>query len=183
MNKTFSKHSRTLASVVAAGAVLAVPAAALAAKPDDHGQANAKAHHGHAANCAKTHDVGFSLTGTLVSLTADDPATPASEATVTLTVTSANSHARRSGDVADQNADKKGVQAKGATFTVPATDAFALRLHGYQGTDTPSPGDRVKVKGRIARLSQKCAPAGASIADRLGAIDVRRVTISDRDAD
>ncbi|HTN23668.1 MAG TPA: hypothetical protein VL120_06740, partial [Solirubrobacteraceae bacterium] len=106
-----------------------------------------------------------------------------SEATVTLTVLHGNSAAKRSGDIADQNATKPGTQIRGAEFTVPAGDAFVLKLHGYQGTDTPSVGDRVKVNGRIARTSKKCATAGASIADRLGAIDVRRVTISDRDPD
>jgi hypothetical protein len=182
MNSTISKNARTLASVVAAGALLAVPAAALAGKPDDHGTHKAK--HKNAANCTKAHSVGFGVNGTLVAFTADDAATPANEASVTLTITSANSHARRSGDIADQDAVKKGVQAKGATFTIAAaTDPFNLRLRGYQGTDTPSVGDKVKVRGRIAKTSKKCAPAGTSVADRLGATDVRRVTISDRDPD
>ena len=180
MSPTISKHARTLAAAVAAGAMLAVPAAALAAK-GDHGKSNA--HKTTPAKCAKTHTSGYSLVGSLVAATADDPATPASEATVTLKILSGNSAAKRSGDIADQDATKPGVQIRGAEFTVPAGDAFVLRLHGYQGTDTPSVGDRVKVNGRIARTSKKCATAGASIADRLGAIDVRRVTISDRDPD
>jgi hypothetical protein len=174
-----TKHTRTIASVVSAGALLAAPVAALAA-PGQHG--HAKADH-RAANCARTHSVGFSAVGTLVSFTADDPATPASEATVTMTVLAANAHARRSGEIADQDAAKPGIQARGATLTVPAGDAFVVRLRGYQGTDTPSAGDRVKVNGRIARTSRKCAAAGASTADRFGALDVRRVTIADRDPD
>lgn len=182
MNKTISKNTRTLACVVTAGAMLAVPAAALAGKKDHH--AKGKAEHGNAANCTKAHSVGFAVNGTLVAFTADDAATPANEATVTLTIKSANRHARNSGDIADQDAVKAGIQATGATFTVAgATDAFDVRLKHYQGTDTPSAGDRVKVRGRIARTSENCAPAGTSIADRLGAIDVRRVTISDRDPD
>lgn len=172
------KHTRTLASVAAAGALLALPVTGQAAKPAVTGKDRANA-----ARCATAQTVGFSLTGTLVSVTADDPATPAGEATVTLTVRSANSHARRSGEIADQDAAKKGVQVRGATFTVPAGDAFELRLRGYEGTDTPSAGDRVKVHGRIAVTKKRCAPAGTSVADRLGAIDVRRVTISDRDPD
>ena len=118
-----------------------------------------------------------------MSATADDPATPASEATVTLTVTSANSHARNSGEIADQNTNRKGVQVKGAPYTVPAGDAFTLKLNGYEGTDTPSVGDKVKVSGRIKVTKKKCAPAGASTADRYAAPDVRRVAISDRDPD
>jgi hypothetical protein len=180
MSPTITKHTRTFAAAVAAGAMLVVPAAALAAK-GDHGKSNA--HKATPANCAKTHTSGYTLTGTLVAVTADDPATPASEATVTLTVLHGNSAAKRSGDIADQDATKPGTQISGATFTVPAGDAFVLKLQGYQGTDTPSIGDRVKVHARIARTSKKCATAGASIADRLGAIDVRRVTISDRDPD
>jgi hypothetical protein len=180
MTLKHSKHARTLASAVAAGAVLAAPAAALA-KHDDHAK---KPHKTHVANCTKTHSVGFNVNGTLVAFTADDAATPANEASVTLTIKSANRHARNSGDIADQDAVKPGVQAAGATFTVAAaTDPFNLRLKHYQGTDTPSVGDRVQVRGRIARTSKKCAPAGTSVADRLGAIDVRRVTISDRDPD
>jgi hypothetical protein len=184
MTQKHSKHTRTVASLIAAGAVLAAPAAALAAKHDDHAKNQNKPHNNHAANCAKTHNAGFALNGTLVAFTADDIATPANEATVTLTVTAANRHARNSGDIADQDAAKPGVQAAGATFTVAAaTDPFNLRLKHYQGTDTPSVGDKVKVRGRIAKTSRKCAPAGTSIADRLGAIDVRKVTISDRDPD
>lgn len=175
------KHTRTFASVVAAGALLAVPAAALAHQsakhPNAHSNANATKH---AAKCAKTHSVGFSVRGTLVSVTADNPATPANEATVALKVLGANRHARQSGDIADQDATKPGIQVRGADFTVPTTDAFILKLRGYQGTDLPSAGDLVKVNGRIARTSKKCAAAGTSTADRYGAIDVRRVTIFER---
>ena len=178
MSPTITKHTRTLAAAVAAGAMLVVPAAALAAKGDHGKSATHKA-----AACTKAHSVGYSLVGSFVSATADDPATPANEATVTMTILSGNSAARRSGDIADQNATKKGVQIRGAQFTVPATDAFVLKRHGYQAPDTPSVGDRVKINGRIALTSKKCAAAGASIADRLGAIDVTRVTLSDRDAD
>jgi hypothetical protein len=181
MNQTMSKRTRTIASAIAAGAVLAVPAAALATPGNGHAN-NGKANKG-AAACAKTHTVGFSVRGTLVAVTADNPATPASEATVSLKVLGANHNARVSGDIADQDAVKPGIQIRGADFTVPAGDAFTLRLRGYQGTDTPSVGDLVKVNGRIARTSKKCAPAGTSIADRFGAIDVRKVTIHDRDPD
>lgn len=178
MNRTLAKHTKTLTATVAAGALLAIPAAALASKPDDKSKG-----HGKAVSCAKTHNVGFSVLGTLVAVTADDPATPASEATVTLKVLAANGHARRSGEIADQDATKPGIQVVGADYTVAAGDAFKLRLRGYEGTDTPSLGDRVKVNGKIARTAKRCAPDGTSAADLLGATNVRKVTIHDRDAD
>jgi hypothetical protein len=113
-------------------------------------------------------------------MTADNPATTdVSEATVTLTVTSANKHARESGELADQDADRKGVQAKGATFTAPvvAGDAFELRLSSDYGTNAPAAGDRVKVKGRVAVTRKRCADEGTSTADRYGTPDVIRVSV------
>jgi hypothetical protein len=182
--RTPLKHARTLVTVVAAGALLTLPAAGIAAKPAGAGKPGGAAKPaGKGKGCAKTRSVGYTLSGTLKAFTADDPATPASEATVTLTLTNANRHARLSGDIADQDAAKPGVQAKGFEYTVPATDAFKLRLNGYEGTDTPSLGDRVHVVGRIPLTKARCAPAGTSVADRYGAVDVRRVTIGDRDAD
>ena len=167
-----AKNTRMLVTACAAGALLVAPAGSAA-----HGGK------GEGKRCAKTHSVGYSVRGTLISLTADNPATPAHEGTVTIKVTGANSHARNSGEIADQDAATPGVQVAGATYTVPATDVFVLRLHGYQASDTPSVGDAVHVWGRIARTKAKCAPAGTSTADRYAAPDVRRVTIADRDPD
>lgn len=172
------KNARMITALAAAGALLAGPAAGIAAKPENKGKAK-----GQAKGCAKAVTVGYQVGGTLVSVTADDPVTPASEATVTLKVTSANAHARKSGELADQNATKKGLQAKGATYTVPAGDAFTLKLNGYEGTDTPSVGDRVKVSGKIKLTKKRCAPAGTSTADRYAAPDVKKVTVTDRDPD
>lgn len=174
------KHSRTMVSLVAAGALLAIPAVGQATGNSNKGKGKSKSH---TANCAKQHKATFVVHGTLVSVALDDPATPASEATVTLKVTSANAHAGKSGDIADQNAARKGVQVKGAMLTIAAGDAYALKLKGYEGTDTPSLGDRVKVQGKTALTKKKCAPAGTSTADRYGVTDVRTVRISDRDAD
>jgi hypothetical protein len=157
-------------ALAVAAALLTVPASALAAKGG----------HGKSKRCTKTSTVGYQLTGTLVSATADDPATPDSETTVTLMVTSANSHARNSGELADQNADRKGVQVRGATYTVPAGDAYVLKLGG-DGAAVPSPGDRVKVKGRVALTKKRCALEGTSLADRYATPDVTRVGISDRE--
>jgi hypothetical protein len=164
------KIARTIAALATAAALVAVPATALAAKG---GQGKAK-------NCAKTGTRGFQLTGTLVSMTADDTTTPDSEATVTLTVTSANRHARNSGELEDQDSERKGVQVVGATYTVPAGDAYVLRL-GDDGAAIPSPGDRVKVKGHVAVTKKRCAAEGTSAADRYATPDVVRVSISDRE--
>jgi len=171
------KNSRTMVSLVAAGALLAAPAVGQAT---GNGQGKGK---GKATSCAKAHKAPFNVGGTLVAVTLDNPATPASEATVTLLVTSANSHASNSGDIADMDAVKKGVQVKGATLTIAAGDAYTLKLDGYEGTDTPSIGDKVKVHGKIAVTRKHCAPATMSTADRYGAKDITKVTISDRDAD
>jgi hypothetical protein len=174
-------NAKTIATLIAAGTLLAAPAAGLAAHGASHGSSGT---HGKAKNCTtNTHTVGYQVSGTLVSITADDASTPASEATVTLQVTSANRHAARSGEIDDQNATKKGTQVKGATYTVAAGDAYVLKLNGYEDGDTPSAGDRVKVSAKIKLTKHACAPAGTSVADRLAAPDVTKVTLTDRDRD
>ena len=178
---TTLKHTRMFASLVTAGALFAVPATGQAIQPAGHGNANKSA-----KGCdKKTVKVGYSVGGTYVSAVPDDLSTPAiNETAITLKITSANSHARKSGDLADQDLAKKGVQAKGGQYTVAALDdAFVLTLNGYEGTDLPSEGDKVKVRGKIVLTKKKCATAGTSTADRYGAVDVRKVTISDRDLD
>lgn len=150
------KTVRTLGTLAIAVALLAVPATAVAAKG---GQGKAK-------SCKTTPKVGYHVKGTLVTFAPN---------TVTITVTSANSHARKSGEIADP--------VVGATYTVPASDAFELKLHGFEGADTPSAGDTVKVSGRIPRTKSRCAAEGATTADRYLAPDVRRVSIWDVDAD
>ena len=177
------KNTRMITAFVAAGALLAAPAVGLAAKGGNSATAKAK---GKAKACAtKSVGMGYQVGGTLVSVVPDNPATTdVNEMVVTMTVTSANAHAAKSGEIADQNATKKGVQAKGATMTLTAADdAYTLKLNGFEGTDTASPGDRVKVSGKIKLTKKRCAPAGTSTADRYAAPDVKRVTISDRDAD
>lgn len=178
------KNARLLTTLLATGSLLAAPAAGLAAKGGTPGSGKAKPANAKSKKCAKA-DVtrAYVVGGTLVSVTADDPATPASEATVTLKVTSANAHARRSGEIADQDATKKGVQLKDAEYTVAAGDAFTLKLNGFEGTDTPSVGDKVKVHGKIKLTKKACAPAGTSLADRYATPDVKKVTITDRDPD
>jgi hypothetical protein len=158
LNKT-----RSLVLLTAAAALLALPATGGAAGK------------GEAKRCEKAPKFGYTVRGTLVDLTAD---------TVTITVTGANRHARNSGEIADQDLTKDGVQVAGATYTVDGTsDPFNLRLNEFEDPDTPSAGDAVKVNGRIARTRSKCAPDGTSLADRYGAPDVRKVTVTDSDPD
>jgi hypothetical protein len=174
------KTAGKILALAGAIALVAFPAAGVA-KKGEHGKRGAHTEHakgGKGKRCLKAHSRGFQIGGTLVSMTADDAATPdSSEATVTLTVTSANKHARESGELADQDAERKGVQAKGATYTVPAGDAFELRLSSDYGTGTPAPGDRVKVKGRVAITKKRCAADGTTTADRYATPDVTRVSV------
>ena len=159
-----------ISAIVAAVALLAVPATGLAEKGGrgkGHKGGHGKSHNGErgegkSKSCAKAHSVGFQVTGTLVS---------AGEGTVTLTVTAANKHARESGEL-----------AVGSDYTVPATDEFELKL-GDDGTLVPAAGDRVKVKGRIAVTKKRCAAEGTTTADRYAAPDVTRVRISRPEAE
>ena len=177
--------TRMLATLVASGALLALPAGGFADPGNGKGKGHTKSHanHGKSKRCAKSPKVGYVVHGTLVSLTADDPNTPANEGTVTITVTGANHHARHSGEIADQDATKKGVQVAGATYTVPTTDAYVLKLEGFEGADTPSAGDAVDIVGKVAVTKKKCAPSGTSTADRYATPNVRTVTVTDKDPD
>jgi hypothetical protein len=166
------KSVSRIAALAAVAALAAAPASAIAAKG---GQSKAQ---GKTKSCSKTGTRGFQVTGTLVSVTMDDPATTEdSEASVTLVVTAANRHARNSGELSDQNPERKGVQVVGATYTVPAGDAYVLKL-GEDGALVPAAGDRVKVKGRLALTKKRCAADDTSTADRYATPDVTRVTLS-----
>ena len=173
------KHTRTFAALVAGGALLALPATGLAKPGNGHGNGQGS------ANSCKAKKVGFIVRGTLASYVADDATTTdTNEAVVTLTVTGGNRHARRSGELADMDPVKDGVQVKGGTYVATAADdAFKLKLNGYEGSDTPSVGDKVMVIGKIARTKKRCADTGTSLADRYGDPNIKRVKISDRDAD
>jgi len=174
------KHTSTLAALVTSGALLAIPAGGVAANGNGNGNGNGSTH-----SCQHAKKVGYSVRGTLVSYTADDvTTTDVNEAAVTMTVTGANAHARRSGELADQDLVKPGMQVKNASYTVTASDdPFTVKLNGYEGADTPSSGDKVKVNGRIPQTKKKCAPEGTSVADRYGEPNIKKVTISDRDPD
>jgi hypothetical protein len=177
---------RLLALLAATCAFAVVPAIGQARHKPDH----PKPHYpegpaGHDnKRCKKpAKNVGFVVRGTLTAYTADDSTTtPANEASVTITVTGANRHARNSGELADTDPVKKGTQVKGDSYTVTgATDPFKVKLAGFEPGETPAVGDSVKIKGKIARTKKKCAPAGTSVADLYGDVDVRKVDIHDAD--
>ncbi len=174
------KRIRFMALLIAAGALLAIPAV---------GQAHHKAGHskgGKGKSCAKkpTVNKGFVVKGTLVSYTADNPlTTDTNESNVEITVTGANRHARVSGELEDKNPTKPGVQVAGGSYTVDASgaDPFGVRLSGYETGETPGAGDKVRIAGKIAVQRKKCAAEGASLDDRYGAVNIRRVKIIDAD--
>jgi len=170
-----------VALLTAAGALLAVPAIGQADRP------SGGVHHDHSKpnkRCKKpTVNKGFVVKGTLVSYTADNPATPSTnESRVEVTVTRANRHARVSGELKDTNPTKPGVQVAGGSYTVDAsgTDPFGVRLSGYETGETPGAGDKVRIAGKIAVQRKKCAK-GASLDDRYGKVNVRRVKIVEVD--
>ena len=180
------KRIQFLALFVAAASLLAVPAIGEANHKSSHNP-GAKAK-GKGKGCAKkpTVNKGFVVRGTLTSATADNPATPNdNESGVTISVTGANRHARLSGELTDQNPNSAGVQVAGGSYTVDASDdAFRVVLSEFQGADTPSVGDAVRIVGKVAVTRKKCAtPAQDTVAERYGDVDIRRVKIADRDAD
>jgi hypothetical protein len=158
-----------LFAVLALGALPAVSQAHHANHGKHKGAGKGKGHH--KSHC--TIHRGFVVKGTLVSFTADDPATTdTNEASVTLTVTKANKHARRSG------------VAKGdeVTYTA-ATDekGFKVRLSQYESSESPKAGDKVRVVGKIEYTKKKCAP-DKTTEERYGDVNVKRVKITDVDS-
>ena len=167
------KRIQFTALLIAACGLLAIPAV---------GQAHHKAGHskgGKGKSCAKkpTVNKGFTVKGTLVSYTADDPAT------VEMTVTGANHHARVSGELEDTNPAKRGVQVRGGSYSVSSSpaDRFGVLLSGYETGEAPAAGDKVRIVGKIAVRRKKCAAKGASSDDRYGKVNVRKVKIIDAD--
>ena len=132
--------------------------------------------------CAVTPIKAYWVEGTLVSLSADDPATGGFEGAVTVIVTDANRHARDSGELADQDASEPGVQVEGSAYTVSG-DPYVLTLRQYESPDTPSAGDPVRISGTIPLVDADCTAAGTSLADRYGSPDIAEVTITDADLD
>jgi hypothetical protein len=154
------RQIRPIALLFALVALAAVPAA----------QANHGKHKGQGKAKHCVIHPGYVVKGKLVSFTADDPATTdTNEASVTLTVTGANKHARRSGV-------HKGDEV---TYTA-ATDknGFKVKLSGFEANDTPDAGDKVRVVGKIEYTKKKCAP-DKTREERYGDVNVRRVKIVD----
>ena len=148
---------RLIGLVAVAVAVALVPATAVAKNDGTHGKS------------CDVKNRAFVVKGTLVSTTADS---------VTLTVTRANRHARRTGELVDTDAGTEGTQV---TYS-SASDEYKLVLSGYDGAaDTPSAGDKVRVKGKIAYTKKRCAPEGTSVEDRYGDVNVKRVKLIDKD--
>ena len=168
---------QTIATLAAAGTLLALPAVAVAHHKVGHD--NGRNGDGTSRSCANkpTVNKGFVVKGTLVSYTADNPATEnANEESLTLTVTKQNRHARRAG-LTDVAGGTPGLQ-----YTLnDADDSFALRLSGFEGSEPPGAGDRVRIVGKVAVRRKKCAPAGTSLEDRYGDVNVRRVKVVEVD--
>src|SRR5215210_7278215 len=164
-------------AVLAAAALAAAPAAQAHKTGEQHSHGK-----GGAKGC-KTLKRGFVVKGTLKAdgFTADNPDTETNEASLEITVTGANRHARRSGELQDQDAAKKGVQVKGGSYTVSGgDDAFKVRLVGYEPGENPEAGDKVRIVGRIRYTKKRCAE-GTSVADRYGAPNIRKVKVKDAD--
>lgn len=180
------KRIQCMAMVTAAGALLAVPAVGQAHhKPGHtHGGGNGQSRQGEGeGQNGQGHrcvvNKGFVVKGILVSYTPDNTSTTnVNEQSVTLTVTKMNRHARRSG-LTDVNTSTPGTQYRinaGGT----GADPFSVRLSDFEPNETPAAGDRVVVVGKVAVTKRKCAP-NASLDDRYGDVDVRRVNIIDAD--
>lgn len=181
------KRTQSLALLVAAAALLAVPAVGQAHKTGaqhNHGT-NGKAKG--KAKCVV--NKGFVVKGTLASdPTLDDPATTnVNEGNVEITVTNANRHARISGEFTDQNPGRRGIQVSGDDYTADGTpgangtDPFGIRLVDYEPGEAPAAGDKVRIAGKIAVTRKKCADSSDSVADRYGAVNIRSVKIVDAD--
>jgi hypothetical protein len=111
----------------------------------------------------------YIVTGTLVSW--DGTA-------VEITVHNANHAARYSGELTDQNPNRKGVQVRGGTYSVDRNnDAFQTFFSGYEPNEQPSAGDKVRIRGTVLYTKKHCG--GPSYSD----VNVKRVKLIDADGD
>jgi hypothetical protein len=179
-----------MALLVAALALLVAPAVGQAHHKPGHTQGpENRENNGHHNGQNKSHsckkpakNVGFVVRGTLTTFTADVEGTPANEASVSITVTGANRHARNSGELQDMDPATPGTQVQGGPYTATAsTDPFTVKLVDFGAGESPAAGDAVKIIGKIARTKARCAPDGTSLADRYGDVNVRKVVIHDAD--
>jgi hypothetical protein len=178
-----NKTIRLLALLVAACALLIAPAVGQAHHKPGHTKGPKNGQH-NSKSCKKpATNVGFVVRGTLTAYTADNPSTPAiNEASVSITVTGANRHARNSGELMDTDPATPGTQVQGGVFTVSgAADPFKVRLVDFEAGETPAAGDSVKIVGKVARTKAKCASPGTSLADRYGDVNIRKIVVHDAD--
>ena len=168
------KRIRTMALLVAAAALMVVPAIGEAHKTGsqhNHGKAKGKNKNKCVVN------KGFVVKGTWVAYTADNPATEANEGTVTITVTKANKHARVSGDLTDANPVLAGTQ-----YTVPTSDRFKVTLSEYEAGEAPGANDRVRISGKVAVTKKRCATAEQdTVAERYGDVNIKKVAFTEVD--
>ena len=173
------KRLQTIGLLVAAGALLAVPAVGQADHGVPHGKAKGKAkREGKARGKSQSRCVvnkGFVVKGTLVAggYNAGGPA--AGDETVTLDVTKMNKHASRAG-LTDAVAGGS-LQYR---VTNAGSDPFRLQISDEVPGTAPGAGDRVRISGKVAVTKRKCEP-NASLEDRYGIVDVRKVKIVDAD--
>jgi len=157
------KATRIIA-LLAAAALVAVPVAAEAAKGGK-----------------RTVNKSFVVTGKLKQdgFSPDDPSTTSvNEAGVKITVKNANRHARRSGELQDQNTSKKGVQVKGGSYMLDNNDdSFTVVRSGYESGEQPGENDKVRITGKIPYTRDK----GLELDERYGEPNIRRVKIVDTD--
>jgi hypothetical protein len=150
---------RLLAVVAAGGAVLVAPGVGHAHHKAGHTRGPKDGQHT-SQRCKKAAtNVGFVVRGTLTSFTADDPATAANEASMSITVSGANRHAGSSGELRDTDASAPGTQVKGGPFSVSERRPLrgsARRLRGGRG----GRGRRLRTNHRQGRQDQGEVRAG-----------------------
>src|SRR5215211_2386648 len=148
-----------ITALLAAASLAAVPVAAEAARGG---------HRGGQRGGKPAVNKSFVVTGKLKQsgFSADDPVTTSvNEAVVEITVKNANRHARRSGELEDQNTSKKGVQVKGGDYMVDNDDdLFKVVLSGYEQGEQPGENDKVRIVGKIPYTRDKSLP----VDDRYG---------------
>jgi hypothetical protein len=155
-----SRSLRWMGLLVAVVALAATPAISMAGPGKGKGKGKSGSH------C--TIKRGFTVRGTLVSFTPDNPGTSANEEDISITVTGANRHARRAG------------WEKGDAFSPGSGDAFKYKLVEFEPGEQPTGGEKVKIVGKIEYTKKKCA-SGQSLAARYGDVNVRKIAIKDAD--
>jgi len=104
---------------------------------------------------------------------------PPAGSTVDITVTGANRHARRSGEIADQDPTQRSEPISGADYMVDSAGA-KLKLSGYKAGEGPEAGDKVRIVGKISLTKKKCAEDGVTADERYGKPNLKKVKIIDQ---